>query len=366
MKKIKAIITVSLFSVLLFSMSALCYFGTPEEYTDSERRPLAQMPEFSANTVSNGEFMLDFEKYSADQFPFREGFRTIKAIFSKYCLNKKENNGIFTSMGHVSKLDGEINQSMLDYSVKLFRSIYEKNIKNTNSNVYLSIVPDKNCYIGKGFPCINYAELEKYMESETSDFMTYIPIIHALSADDYYKTDSHWKQENITDIAEILANEMGTDVKTEYTVKTLDKPFFGVYAGQSALPLKPDTIKYLTNSAIENCTVTYYNTGKPEKGEIYDMEKAYGKDPYEMFLSGVTPLVVIENPTAKNSKELVIFRDSFGSSLAPLMTGGYSKVTVVDLRYIQSAFLGNLVEFNNCDVLFLYSTSILNNSLSMK
>ena len=82
--------------------------------------------------------MLDFEKYSADQFPFREGFRTIKAIFSKYCLNKKENNGIFTSMGHVSKLDGEINQSMLDYSVKLFRSIYEKNIKNTNSNLYLT------------------------------------------------------------------------------------------------------------------------------------------------------------------------------------------------------------------------------------
>ena len=182
------------------------------------------------------------------------------------------------------------------------------------------------------------------MEAETSDFMKYIPISHLLSLDDYYRTDSHWKQECITDIAEYIASEMGTDIKAEYEVKTLDNPFYGVYAGQSALPVKPDTIKYLSNSTLENCVVTYYNTGKPERGDLYNMEKAFSKDPYEMFLSGVAPLIEIENPAFEGEKELVIFRDSFASSLSPLFAEGYSKITIIDVRYMQSAILKNFVE----------------------
>ena len=119
---------------------------------------------------------------------------------------------------------------------------------------------------------------------------------------------------------------MGTDIKGEYTTNTLDNPFYGVYAGQYALPIKPDSIKYLTNKTINNCIVTYYDTGMPVKGEMYNMEKAYSKDPYEMFLSGVAPLITIENPNANTDKELVLFRDSFGSSLAPLLAEGYKKL----------------------------------------
>ncbi|MBR2180905.1 MAG: hypothetical protein IJ949_03335, partial [Oscillospiraceae bacterium] len=65
-------------------------------------------------------------------------------------------------------------------------------------------------------------------------------------------------------------------------------------------------------------------------------------------------------------KELVIFRDSFGSSLAPILAQGYSKTTVIDIRYMQSAFIGNFVDFENADTLFIYSTSLLNNSTAMK
>ena len=196
--------------------------------------------------------------------------------------------------------------------------------------------------------------------------MNYIDITPLLSADDYYKTDTHWKQENITDIAEYLATEMGTNVKSDYKVNTLDNPFYGVYAGQYAIPVKPDTIKYLTNNTIDNCIVTYYDTGMPEVREMYNMDKAYSKDPYEMFLSGAAPLITIENPNAKTDKELVMFRDSFGSSLAPLLAEGYSKITVVDARYMQSSFVGSFVDFENCDVLFIYSTALLNNSTAMK
>ena len=100
-------------------------------------------------------------------------------------------------------------------------------------------------------------------------------------------------------------------------------------------------------------------------GGIYDMEKAEGKDPYEMFLSGSLSLITIENPNAKDDRELIIFRDSFGSSIAPLLVEGYSKITLVDIRYLRTDYLDRFVDFENQDVLFLYSTLVLNNSSTL-
>jgi hypothetical protein len=85
-----------------------------------------------------------------------------------------------------------------------------------------------------------------------------------------------------------------------------------------------------------------------------------------MFLAGSDALLVIENPNATTDKELVVFRDSFGSSLLPLLIESYTKVTVVDIRYISSNLLGNFLEFNDQDVLFIYSTLVLNSSTSFK
>ena len=159
---------------------------------------------------------------------------------------------------------------------------------------------------------------------------------------------------------------MGVSLSDEYEVKTLSEPFYGVYVGQSALPLTPDTLSYLINETLKGCTVTSYDTGVPQSVPMYDLAAAGSADPYELFLNGADALLVIENPAATTDRELVVFRDSFGSSLVPLLVEGYAKVTLIDARYLNSAYLGNFVEFDDQDVLFLYSTLLLNDSLSLK
>lgn len=179
-------------------------------------------------------------------------------------------------------------------------------------------------------------------------------------------TDQHWRQEMIGDVAQELAAGMGAVLTDRFTENTLEYPFYGTYYGQSALPLAPDTLVYLTSDLLDGAIVTSYDTGMPVKGSVYNMEKAAGKDPYEIYLSGADALTVIENPAFEGERELVIFRDSFGSSITPLMLSGYSKITLVDLRYVSSSVLGYFVDFEDADVLFLYSTLILNNSISFK
>ena len=158
---------------------------------------------------------------------------------------------------------------------------------------------------------------------------------------------------------------MGNTLDAKYETMTTDVPFYGVYYGQAALPMKPDTIRYLYNDVLASCSVFNVENGKTTG--IYDMEKLESNDPYEMFLSGAAAILHIENPNAKSDKELIVFRDSFGSSIVPLLAESYAKITLADTRYIAPEYLAQFVDFHAADdVLLLYSTSILNNSGTLR
>ena len=145
---------------------------------------------------------------------------------------------------------------------------------------------------------------------------------------------------------------------------TLERPFYGVYYGQAALPMEPDALHYLTNDVLENCTVKCHDNGL--ESAVYDMTKLQSRDLYDIFLSGGAAVLEITNPAGIPGKELIVFRDSFGSSMVPLLVGDYAKVWVLDTRYVNPAMLGQFVEFADQDVLFLYSTLILNSSSALR
>ena len=85
-----------------------------------------------------------------------------------------------------------------------------------------------------------------------------------------------------------------------------------------------------------------------------------------MIYIGASSIIDIVNPTSNSDKELIVFRDSYGSSLIPLLLEGYKKITVIDIRYVSSKILSNYIKFNNQDVLFMYSILTINNSFSMR
>lgn len=351
--KFQKYFTVILCCVFVLFFSFWCFFIPTPDYSESERRKLAEFPEITLETISSGEFAKKFQKYTTDRFPLRETWRSIKAHSRLKLYMQKENNGIFTKKGHISKIEYPLNTDMLDYSISLFNKIQEKYLKE--NDIYFVIIPDKNKYLAD--LKIDYDKLENYMYENLS--FTPIQIGEFLSIDDYYFTDSHWRQENIADVAKHISESMGATIPKEYKKLTLKIEFKGVYAGQSALKCKPDTISYLTNDIIENLQVSGASA-------VYDTKKATSKDPYEFFLSGNQPLVKIKNPKNTNGKRLIIFRDSFASSITPLLAQGFSEVVMIDLRYMNSEILNQFVDFADAQVLFMYSANILNNSTSMK
>lgn len=348
------------------ALTAACILKPQTEASLSERRKLASFPETNAQTLLSGKFMTDFETYSLDQFPLRDSFRTLKAVTSFYALGKKDNNGIYLADGYAAKLEYPLDENSVTAAAKKFAALYDTYSKDNGGKVYLAVAPDKGYFLAEknGYPALDYEKMLSLLQ-ENMPFAEYIDLFSHLSLEDYYKTDTHWRQEKIIDASRVLASAMGGKGIGDYTQKKADVPFYGVYYGQAALPLPSETLYYVTNDVLDGCTVTNLETGKSYTGTV-DFEKETGKDPYEMFLSGASPLIVIENPNAETEKELVVFRDSFGSSMAPLLVSDYRKVTLVDTRYIAPRLIGNFVSFDGADVLFLYSTLVLNQSGTLK
>jgi len=366
-KNLKNIISAFVVAAVWMLLVLYCWLKPADDISYSERRKLAQPPELNYQTAISGEFMDDFETYAQDQFPERDSFRRLKAVTRFYIFDQKDNNDIYMQDGYAAKLEYPLNESSIIYAAEKFQHLYEKYMKEKKLKVYLSVVPDKGYFLAKdnGYPSMDYDRLFELMKNNT-EFARYIDITDTLKVTDYYKTDIHWRQEKIVDVAEKIGAAMGISDKLSGNYTKIDSgvPFYGVYYGQSALPLDYEKLYYLVNDTIENCTVYNYETDNTTS--VYDTERLHGKDAYDVFLSGAAPLLVIENPNADTDKELIVFRDSFGSSLVPLLTEGYSKITLVDIRYVASDMLENFITFDKQDVLFLYSTLTLNSSAMLK
>ncbi len=361
MKRKYSIVIVILWVIL----TGFSWFAPAKAASDAERRPLAQMPEIGVDPILNGTFMGDFEEYTLDQFPLRDSFRTVKSLFHYYILGQKDNNGIYLSNGYAAKQEYPLKESSVAHAVERFNRLYNKYL--TESDVYMAIVPDKGYYLAEssGNLTMDYEKMFSLF-AEGMPWATQIDLTEHLSLEDYYRTDTHWRQENLIPAAAAIREALGMPAPKaeDYGIVHPDLPFYGVYYGQAALPMEPDDIRWLENDALNAYTVYDFESGSTLG--VYDESKLTSKDPYEVFLSGPRSLLTIENPNAGTDKELIIFRDSFGSAIAPLLVSDYAKVTLVDIRYMQIDVLDRFIEFNGQDVLFLYSTLVLNNSETIK
>lgn len=365
MKKIRLFGIAAL--VLLWAvLTCAAWFGPADDFSESERRKLAQFPELSVQTVLDGKFMTEFESYTLDQFPLRDSFRQLKALFHYNALGQKDNNDIYIADLYAAKLEYPLNETSVANAVKKFNHIYEKYLTGSEK-IIMAVVPDKGYYLAEenGYPAMDYEALFAAVQQGTP-WAEFVDLTDTLNVKSYYFTDTHWRQERLDETAERLCNALGVDSfrEGELFPTRVERPFYGVYHGQAALPMTSEDMYVMTGDILDGCAVYNHETGKT--AAIYDMEKLDSRDLYDVYLSGATALLTIENPNAATDKELVVFRDSFGSSMIPLLVKDYKTVTVVDIRYIASDFVGSYVDFHGQDMLFLYSTLVLNNSNTLK
>lgn len=296
-----------------------------------------------------------------DNFYQRETFRKLKTSVELDVFKKQDVNKIYKYNDFLVEQIYPLDEKSAINLTNKINYIKDSYLNETNK-IYYSIIPDKNYYTDNSHLKLDYGKMQQIMENNLNG-LQYIDIFQDLNLDSYYYTDSHWKQEKLQNVAKTIAENMNFSITQNYNEQKV-ATFKGVYAGQLPINTKEDEIKILVNNVIADANAYNYET--KEQGGIYNFKKLTGYDKYDIYLSGATPLIEISNANNKTNKTLVIFRDSYASSLAPLLTEGYSKITLVDTRYISPKILNEYVDFENADILFLYSTLVINNSMALK
>ncbi|MBP3372632.1 MAG: hypothetical protein J6L88_08925 [Clostridia bacterium] len=364
-KNIYACISFLLVAVLWVSLMMFAWLKPADAFSDTERRVLAQMPENWK--LSDENFSSNFEAYSVDQFPLRDTFRRIKTYAALYVFGQRDVNGLYYADGHVAKIAYPLDEASVLRATGKFQNLYDMYLGDA-ANIYVAVVPDKGYYLAEqnGYPALDYDRMATLVQ-ENMPYATWIDVADRLNVTCYYRTDPHWDQRYILDCAKHIALAMDavpiTDTPWEQTM--LSDEFLGVYAGQLPLSYEQEEIWVIENETIRNAAVTTIEGGQVASG-IYNMDKLHSRDPYETYLSGASALITIENPLAEGDRHLVIFRDSFAGPLAPLLMESYSRITLVDTRYISPGMVGDYVDFEDADVLFIYSTLILNESATLR
>jgi len=369
-KNIRAV-GMGLLVALWLVLVGFSWFGEHDAYSDAERRKLAQAPELKKETIMDRTYMGDFETFTLDQFPLRDRFLQAKNLFLFYGLQQTDNNGRYVWNGYLGNMETEIDEEAIDKAAKKFNMVYDVALKGRTDNIYFSIIPDKNYVISKesGHLSMDMGAMEQQLQ-EQIPWATYIDIKDTLTKENYYFTDTHWRQETLVPTASVLCQGMGVEGPKldSFTVKDLDRPFYGVFYRQVGVPVAPDTMRILQNDMLNDCIVTNYSDPmRPVQIGFHNLDGlAELKEPYDVYLYGFdTGTVVIENPNAKTDRELFLFRDSFGCSMAPLLVENYARVTVIDLRPFLPPMLlmmnGRAWDLSNADVLFMFSSQELNN-----
>ena len=271
----------------------------------------------------------------------------------------------------VYRNEKELDEKSIDRAIGKFQKFTEDYCGEAE-RVFLALIPSKNGYLNAENGHLNEAEFAILQSVYDKWGRNFIDLSVCLDLEDYYRTDPHWRQERLGFVLRELgaALEFDTDiidddgVLTEnWTEEVLTTEYIGVY-GDEVDGVPAEEITVLRHPAMEGYIVRNGETG--EEMPLYDTEKLSDRDPYELFVGGPLSLVTIENAAADNDRHLVVVRDSFGSALLPLLAQSYGKVTAVDIRYMMPAMVGNFVDFTGADVLFLYSSTVLNNSITLK
>lgn len=175
----------------------------------------------------------------------------------------------------------------------------------------------------------------------SGDFTCVPDIASLFSAQDdpgslFYKTDHHWTMDGAYLCYSRLCDKLGIEPVPKESFTVDEYEFYGSFYREAGMWLtKPDTLEVWRSPALDamNVTIGVGERAVTHSG-VYDESKlAEGEvDKYAAYLWSNNGLTVIENPDG-NGETLLLVKDSYGNSIAPLFALNYSRIVMLDTRY---------------------------------
>lgn len=398
MKKVKFTpdkLMIGVFSVIILGISISTLVLPKRESSENENRSLAKFPslvnEAKLEKAENfgdflgaikwnyiterkkASFMDDFETYFADHLVGRdlwvEGANTISKL-----TGKQEINGVYT-------VDNQMIQSFRKYDEEeVAKSIAAMNkfaerfpdkqmsfmLVPTAQELFKDKLPSYAGLLGeKDFIDKCYSQLEgiapidalSYLSEHKNEYL-------------YYRTDHHWTSLGAYYAYCAAAKTLGYGAYglNSFNVETVSSDFRGtLYSKTLDSGVPADSMDYYTLSNGEpKVTLKSINNGKETVYDsLYVRDYLKVKDKYSSFTGENAPVVEITTDV-DNGKNLLVIKDSYAHALVPFLSKHYSKITMIDMRYINTG-LDSVINFDEYEqVLFMHNVITFTEDGSLK
>ncbi len=353
-----------LFCILTAGIGIFGFVAEDREFSESENRVLASMPEFSWNSLVDGSFMTDFETYLTDQFPLRDEMISLKTATDRI-IGKREENGVY--IGEENFLFDTQNVYDSDKTQQKVEALDKFSEKYPNLKQLIAIAPNASYMYSEYLPYSielpnQYSQLKKIYKSFESEALIKVNVTAALkkAKEDgvqlYYKTDHHWTTKAAYYVFQSIAEKWQLDTsKTEYNFLPVTNDFEGTLSSKSGVHDVTDTIEIcVPGTAMPGSYVVNYESNQKKTASVFDESKLNEKNKYELFLGGNFDKVII---TSKNENQaaLLIIKDSYANCMISMLTPYFSKIVVVDFRYLTESMDLIMSDNDFTHILYLYN-----------
>lgn len=357
-------ITTACFLGFLAIVSIGSIFKPQEAFSQSENRYLQKKPEFTIEGLLDGSYGTKYEAYLGDQFPLRDSWIGVK-VLAERLQGKKDVNGVYFGKDDylIEKFDREeIEGEVLTRNLERLETFSKWAMETLGEErVRVMMVPSASEVLKEKLPLLATPYDQSLVTDEVAGRLgdsVVVPIEETLKAHGdesiYYKTDHHWTALGAYYAYEAWARSLKLEPwkASEFDIRTISEDFLGTIYSKVNVPHKPDSIQlYLPKIPI---AYEVYYDGSDMPSKMYSEKALKGKDKYSVYMDGNHGLTEVRNPQAAGERKLLIIKDSFAHSFAPLAINHFSETYMIDLRYFNQNPGQFMKEKGITDLLVLY------------
>lgn len=348
--------------IAFFSLSYI--FVDASDFSEDENRALQTAPRFTFSKLLDGTYTAQLQSYFSDQISFRSAMIKIKATL-ELAAGKNENNGVLYGADGYLIETYPYTEDNYEYLQKNLAKIERLMAKSEESGVkaWSVIIPRKVDVLTDVLPPYYSVERNETPWSFVGD--GHITLTDTLSkawqsgTQVFYKTDHHWTADATLISYKALSEILGyAPLSDEYfNMQLLSSSFFGTTYSTSGFFFADADAIYAPTTDMSRFTVEIVDTGRTLDG-FYDKSYLDVKDKYSTFLSGNNAHVKIYDNESESKETLLIIKDSYSHSLAPLLAEHYN-LELIDPRYYTGSISEYIEENDIKNVLFLFGLDTL-------
>ena len=349
---------------LFIAVFAVLFFVLPKsDFSELEKRKLAEFPELSLTTLADGSFQKSLDTYLSDHMPARNFFVGLDAAYD-LASGRNGENGIYLGSDNYLVPKPSEQSELLDKNAGFIKEYADL----SDCPVYATLIPSSGFVNADKLPLLHAQyrddELISGFTKKLGDNVTFIDVVKTLQekADSehlYYRTDHHWTALGAYECYRALGDKMGYKPleKDSFSVETHDGFYGTSYAKAALWTLAPDSLELWSDKSMTPGSVSVeIADGKDKKtsDSYFFPDQLQNDDKYPVYLDGNHALETITNSQATGGT-LVVVKDSYAHTIVPFLSRHYKKIIMADLRYYKNDISAITEKENAEGVLILYS-----------